>query len=245
MATPMEQQQQQLLAQRQKENAIATQNLLARAHSPDSASRIYADKIQHRTLHLRPSSPPSAVVNARAARRKAREAAKAKCKIRPKPLSSRERRQLGLHDISRHGHKYEIYEPLNALWRGYAREVLGNDIFTGGPTAAAKLASAELHGALVEVVRSRCPGRVGIQGIVVRDRKFVLEIITKQRGLKLVPKEGTTFRIQIPAAEASASEQQALEEPKHFAFDVLGDQLMLRSADRANRKFKHHFLTNL
>lgn len=240
MATPAEQQQ---LAQQQKENAIATQNLLARAHSPDSADRIYADKIQHRTLHLRPSSPPPAVVNARAARRKAREAAKAKSKIRPKPLSSRERRQLGLHDIPRDGHKYEIYEPLNALWLGYAREVLGNDIFTGGPTAAAKLASAELHGALAEVVRSRCPGRVGIQGIVVRDRKFVLEIITRSRGLKVVPKEGTTFRIQVPATEAPGPEQQV--EHKPFAFDVLGDQLMLRSADRANRKFKHHFLNNL
>jgi len=240
MATPAEQQQ---LAQQQKENAIATQNLLARAHSPDSANRIYTDKIQHRTLHLRPSSPPPAVVNARVARRRAREAAKAKSKIRPKPLSSRERRQLGLHDIPRDGHKYQIYEPLNALWLGYAREVLGNDIFTGGPTAAAKLASAELHGALAEVVRSRCPGRVGIQGIVVRDRKFVLEIITRSRGLKVVPKEGTTFRIQVPATEAPGPEQQV--EHKPFAFDVLGDQLMLRSADRANRKFKHHFLTSI
>ncbi|KAJ6443167.1 GYF domain-containingprotein [Purpureocillium lavendulum] len=223
MATPAEPR----LAQQQKENAVATQSLLARAHSPDSASRIYADKILHRTLHLRPSSPPPAVVNARAARRKARETAKAKSKIRPKPLSSRERRQLGLHDIPRDGHKYDIYEPLNALWRGYAREVLGNDIFTGGPTAAAKLASAELHGALAEVVRSRCPGRVGIQGIVVRDRKFVLEIITKKTGLKLVPKEGTTFRIHIPAVEGSGSAQDADSKP--FAFDVLGDQLMLRS----------------
>ncbi|EQK99748.1 hypothetical protein G6O67_004227 [Ophiocordyceps sinensis] len=222
----------------------ATQELLARAHSPDSAVRIFNGKIQHRSLHLKPTSPPPSVLNARNARRKARENAKAKAKskVRPKPLSSRERRRLGLDDISRDGHKYEIYEPLHGLWLGYAREILGNDVFTGGPAAAAKLASAEFHGALTEVVRSRCPSRVGIKGIVVRDRMFVMEIITKKRGLKIVPKEGTTFRIEVPADDTAGEQGQ---ERKPFAFEVLGDQLMLRSADRSNKKFKTHFLHGL
>lgn len=122
---------------------------------------------------------------------------------------------------------------------GYAQEILGNDLYSGGPGAAAKLASAEFHGAEVEVVRSRCPGRVGVKGIVVRDRKFVFEIITKKRGLKKIPKEGTMFRVEV-----LASEELALAEKK-FAFEILGDQLMLRSADRANRKFKSHFLKTL
>ncbi|ODA79685.1 hypothetical protein RJ55_05279 [Drechmeria coniospora] len=230
-------------AQQQQQNVAATRNLLARAHSPDSANRIYGDKIQHRTLHLKPSSPPPAVVNARTARRKARELVKEKAKARPKPLSSRERRQLGLHEIPKAGQKYDMYEPLGELWRGYAREILGNDIYGGGPAAGAKLASAELHGAPAEVVRSRCPGRVGIKGIIVRDRKFVLEIITKERGLKVVPKEGTTFRIEVPREDASAQSQSSDGHP--FTFDLLGDQLMLRPADRATRKFKTHFLKTL
>ncbi|KAH8168553.1 ribonuclease P protein subunit p29 [Sarocladium implicatum] len=226
----------------------ATRNLLARAHSPDSVERIFTDKIQYRTLQLRPSSPPPHISNAREARRRARQAAKDRKKLKPKPLSSRERRKLGLHDIPREGHKYEIYEPLNRLWQGYIREILGNEILTGGQGAAAKLSSAEFHGAAVEVVRSHCPVRVGISGIVVRDRKFVLEIITKKRGLKVVPKEGTTFRVVVPVSSEPASpedkdqpdqRQQALE------FDILGDQLMLRSVDRANRKFKSHFLESL
>ncbi|KJZ79468.1 hypothetical protein HIM_00937 [Hirsutella minnesotensis 3608] len=224
-----------------------TQKLLARAHSPDSASRIFNDKIQHRSLHLRPSSPPPSVVNARAARRKARETAKSRSKTRgkPKPLSCRQRRQLGLDDIPRDGHKYEVYVPLNRLWVGYAREILGNDVFTGGPAAAAKLASAELHGALAQVVRSKCPSRVGIKGIVIRDRKFVLEILTRNKGLKTVPKEGTTFRIEVPIQDALAEKPTSEMENNSFAFEILGDQLMLRSADRANRKFKNHFLNDL
>lgn len=221
----------------------ATQDLLARAHSPDSVSRIYSEKIQHRTLHLRPTSPPPAKVNARIARRKAREEKKTKNKVRPKPLSSRERRNLGLYDIPKEGQKYEIYEALHKLWLGYIREVLGNDVYTGGPGPAAKLASAEFHGAAIEVVRSRCPGRVGIQGIVVRDRKFVVEVITRKRGLKTVPKEGTVFRIKVPIECKDEGENPITTQT--FAFEVLGDQMMLRAADRANKKFKAHFLNNL
>ncbi|KAM5354224.1 hypothetical protein ACJ41O_000874 [Fusarium nematophilum] len=221
----------------------ATQDLLSRAHSPDSVNRIYAEKIQHRPLILRPTSPPPSTVNARTARRKARQERKAKQKQRPKPLSSRERRSLGLYDIPKDGQKYHIYEPLSRLWLGYARELLGDDVFMGGPGAAGKLASAEFHGAPVQVVRSHCPSRVGIQGVVVRDRKFVLEIITKKRGLKMVPKEGTVFRVEVPLEDKVGD--GVAEAGKKFAFEVLGDQMMLRAPDRANKKFKAHFLPNL
>ena len=220
----------------------ATQYLLARAHSPDSVKRIYSEKIQHRPLLLRPTSPPPSTLNARAARRKARQDKKAKQKVRPKPLSSRERRSLGLYDLPKDGQKFAIYKPVNELWLGYIREVLGNDVYSGNPSAAAKLAGAEFHGAEVEVVRSRCPSRVGIRGIVVRDRKFAMEVVTPKRGLKVVPKEGTIFRVEVSveqSVEIGASQGQK------FVFDVLGDQMMLRAPDRANKKFKAHFLENL
>jgi len=229
----------------------ATRNLLARAHSPGTVDRIFSDKIQYRTLQLRPSSPAPHISNAREARRKLRQQAKEKKKLKPKPLSSRERRKLGLYDIPCEGHKYEIYEPLNKLWQGYIREVLGNEFFTGGQGAAAKLSSAEFHGAAVEVARSHCPGRVGIKGIVVRDRKFVFEIITQKRGVKVVPKEGTMFRVTVPAGSEENSKATALKEGESkdvqqaLEFDILGDQMMLRSVDRANRKFKSHFLEDL
>lgn len=236
----------------------ATRDLLARAHSPDSVERIYSNKIQHRTLLLRSSSPPPATVNARAERRRIRQQARDRRKQKPAPLSSRERRRLGLHDIPKDGQKYELYEPLNKLWTGYIREILGSDVFVGGTNAAAKLVSAEFHGANVEVVRSRCPSRVGISGIVLRDRKFVMEIITKKKGVKVVPKEGTMFRfaVDVPsegkqedAEMTDAKEGNDKSEPKPlanpFVFDMLGDQMMVKSADRANKKFKSHFLENI
>lgn len=149
---------------------------------------------------------------------------------------------MGLYDLPREGQKYEVYEGLNRLWQGYIREILGSEMYTGGPGAAAKLSSAEFHGAGVEVVRSRCPGRVGIKGVVVRDRKFVFEIVTKKRGVKVVPKEGTIFRVTVPVGEEKVDKESGR---KTLEFDVLGDQMMLRSVDRANRKFKSHFLEGL
>ncbi|KAI1857501.1 hypothetical protein JX265_011236 [Neoarthrinium moseri] len=225
-----------------------THELLARAHSPDSVSRIYSDKIQHRPLFLRPNSPPPSA-NARAARRKARDDKKKRANaLKPKPLSARQRRSLGLYDMPRQGQRYEIFVPLNRLWLGYVREILGNELYTGGQGAAAKLTAADYHGAEIEVSRSRCPSRVGIRGIVIKDSRFTFEVITPKNKVKLVPKEGTTFRIMVPPTETQEapheSEAASTEErdAKAFTFEVLGDQFQYRPADRANKKFRVHYL---
>jgi ribonuclease P protein subunit POP4 len=232
---------------------FVTQTLLARAHSPDSASRIFAEKIQHRPLLLKASSPPPS--NARDARRRAREkqATQRAKALKPKPLSARQRRRLGLYEVPKAGQKYAIFEPLHQLWLGYIREVLGNGIYTGGQDVAAKLSSADFHGAEVDVVRSACVSRVGIKGIVIKDGKFVFEIITRKNQVKVVPKEGTIFRLEVPVGDRRGREPapdgQASGEPvpagSQIVFELHGDQFMQRSADRANKKFKSHFLKNL
>lgn len=84
----------------------------------------------------------------------------------------------------------------------------------------AKLASADYHGAEVEVVRSQCASRVGLRGIVVRDTKFTFVIVTEKDEVKsefefcldssvlvveanvllhtAIPKEHTVFRFTVP-----------------------------------------------
>ncbi|OIW32733.1 RNase P/MRP, p29 subunit [Coniochaeta ligniaria NRRL 30616] len=238
-----------------------TQALLARAHSPDSANRLFTDKIQHRTLHLRPSSPPP--TSGRDARRRARQKQleQRKKALKTKPLSARQRRKLGLYEVPKEGQKYAIYEPLHRLWLGYIREILGNEINTGGQGAAAKLASADFHGAEVEVVRSGCVSRVGIKGIVIKDSRFVFEIITKKNHIKTVPKEGTIFRVEVPAKDIEEKDaagqdvqkdaQQGLQGAQgdagtgKFVFELHGEQFRYRPADRATKKFKTHFLKNI
>ncbi|PKS05897.1 hypothetical protein jhhlp_007728 [Lomentospora prolificans] len=237
------------------------QNLLARAHSPDSVARIYTEKIQYRPLLLRPSSPPP--TTARDARRKARQAEKQKRKQKPKPLSAAERRRLGLYDVPRDKAKYALFEPLNKLWLGYIREVMGGDVYRGGPEAAQKLTSAEFLGAEVEVSRSACVSRVGVRGIVIKDSRFVFDIVTRRNQIKTIPKEGTVFRVTIPVevqapapapvevgADGSAEETAAAgsnegKKTEEFIFEIHGDQFLYRAADRANKKFKSHFSKTL
>ncbi|KAK3389835.1 putative rRNA and tRNA processing protein [Podospora didyma] len=240
---------------RKKEQSIAAA-LLARAHTPDEANRILTDKVQQRPLFLAPSSPPPS--DARQARHREREKKKQNRKkaVKPKPLSATQRRKLGLYDVPRAGQKYALFEPLHNLWLGYIREILGSEIYTGGEGAAAKLASADFHGAEVEVVRSGCVSRVGLKGIVIKDSKFAFEIVTKKNNLKLVPKEGTIFRLTVPVSKTGeghevgtgsegAKENPETDQPPSMVFEIHGDQFQFRSADRANKKFRSHFSKKL
>lgn len=80
------------------------------------------------------------------------------------------------------------------MWCGYIREILGLDVTANGsgsarghvtPVGAGPLlVSADYHGALIEVVRSRSVSMVGLKGIVVKDTKFTFEIITTRNELK-------------------------------------------------------------
>ncbi|KAI1360834.1 RNase P/MRP, p29 subunit [Xylaria arbuscula] len=214
-----------------------TLNLLRRAHSPDSVNRIYSDKIQHRPLFLRPTSPPPS--NARDARRKARHQREKRAKaLKPEPLSARERRRRQLYRLPKEGRTYAIFAPLHTLWVGYIREILGGELYNAGQGAAAKLSAADFHGAELEVSRSRCPSRVGVRGIVVKDTRFTFEVITPQNLVKILPKEGTMFRVHVPAPDAAP-------EQKPFCFEIHGDQFQHRASDRATKKLRQHFLKKL
>lgn len=165
------------------------QELLSRAFSPETAEKIFNEKVRQKPLLLRPTDTDA--VDARAARRKARakkQALRAKSTPNPKPLTAKEKRALSIYEIPPEARKYEIYKPLHRMWVGYIHEVLGGEAFLPvTATTAGKLCSADFHGAEIEVVRARCVGRVGLRGIVVKDTKFTFEIITKSNQLKGEP----------------------------------------------------------
>ncbi len=156
------------------------------------------------------------------------------------------------------------------MWIGYIQEVLwdGKGFRPVGTDGAAKLCSADFHGAELEVVRSRCVSRVGVKGIVVKDTKYTFEIITPKDQLRVVPKEHTIFRFKVPPPEDAVvktgvvesdgkiteTEEEDVEKtpsaPVRVAttdliFELHGNQFIYRAADRANRKFKPHYLPDL
>lgn len=219
------------------------ESLLNRAHSPDTASTIFRERVKQRPLLLRPSSPDP-TLNARSKRQYERlQKAKAKRKSnKPKPLSAKQKRALCIYEIPKEQRKYAIYEPLHRLWCGYAREILGlsegKRVYVDASSAGPILVSADYHGALVEVTRSRCVSRVGLKGFVVKDTKFTFEVVTGKDELKILPKEHTVFRFEVPF---EAPKEGGDEVPKPLVFEIHGSQFENRAPDRANKKFRQHF----
>lgn len=164
--------------------------LLNQAHPPETASAIFTEKVLHKPLHLRPTSPDPNSQDARAHRRlqRLRKEQKARKRQRPKPLSAKEKRITGIYEIPKESQKYEIYVPLYRMWLEYIWQILGmvkgknNWITPQG--AGAMIASADFHGAKLMVVRSKCVSLVGLKGIVVRDTKFTFQIIAEGNKLK-------------------------------------------------------------
>lgn len=241
------------MATQSKEHPVAT--LLSRAHSPSATADIYRSKIVKQPLLLRPSSP-DAKLDAREQRRRLRQKKEAAtCRLRkstkPTPLSAKQKRALQVYTLPKEQRKYAVFEPLHHMWCSYIQEVLG---LKGEQAARGRLltpagagpmlASADFHGALLTVVRSRCVGRVGITGIVVKDTKFTFEIITIKDEIKTVPKEHTVFRFEVPVpgaqgdGETGTAGEAARSRP--LVFEIYGSQFETRAPDRANKKFKMH-----
>ena len=164
--------------------------LLSKAHPPEIASTIFTEKVLHKPLHLRPTSPDPFSQDARAKRRsrRLRKRERSQRRQKPKSLSAKEKRTLGIHEISKDAQKHEIYVPLHRMWLGYIREILGlkedQRAYVTAQSVGSKLASADFHGAEIAVVRSRCVGMLGLKGIVVRDTKFTFQVVTQKNELK-------------------------------------------------------------
>ena len=166
----------------------SAQVLLLQAHPEDIASAIFTEKVLHKPLKLRPTSPPPNTQDARAQRQIQRRQQERACRrAKPKPLSAKQKRMQGVYDIPESARKYDLYVPLHKMWMEYMWEILGlkagRDCYVTAKGAGVELASADFHGAMLEVVKSKCLGRVGCKGIVLRDTKFTFEVITAQNRL--------------------------------------------------------------
>ncbi|KAJ5086485.1 hypothetical protein NUU61_007792 [Penicillium alfredii] len=224
--------------------------LLSRAHSPETAAQHFTERIKQKPLFLRPTSPSASDNRSRRRQHRLRKKEYFLRHQRPRPLSAREKRASGLYDLPREECKYAIFQGLHAMWIAYMQEILdlqdGKNVAVMPQAHGSKLVSADYHGALIEVVRSRCAGRVGTRGIVVRDTKFTFVVVTEKDEVKTIPKEQTIFRFTVPlpeptgsAADTATQEQQAEPDtPKPLVFELHGSQFENRPADRANKKFK-------
>lgn len=162
--------------------------ILARAHSPGTSEQLFTERVKQKPLHVRPTSPTPADNRSRRRLHRLRKKEYFLRKRKPKPLSAREKRVTGVHELPKEEVKYEIFQKLHAMWVEYMHEVLGlKKGFNPRVTPSSHgslLTSADFHGAELEVVRSTCVSRVGVKGIVVRDSKFAFVLVTKNDKMK-------------------------------------------------------------
>lgn len=189
---------------------------LAHPNDPDLTSKIFTEKILHKPLLLTTATTEPS--DNRAARRhlRLRKKSYALKHARPKPLSAKEKRELGLYQLRPEECRYEVYKGLNVLWRRYVLEVLGfldrdGKVVKGrigsavtGSSGAGLIASADFHGMEIEVVRGVDVGRVGMKGIVVRETRSTLTIVCDEKEDARKDRRKSKWRGK---ADASSGEQ--------------------------------------
>ena len=252
--------------------------LLARAHSPETAAQLFTERVKLKPLYLRPTSPTAEDNRSRRRLHRLRKKEYFLRKRKPKPLSAREKRISGIYKLPKEECKYEIFEGLHGMWVEYMQDILdldrsnangpGSGVTITAQLHGSKLASADFHGAEIEVVRSRCVSRVGVKGLVVRDSKFTFVVVTEKDELKsmfplfppdmiiplfsynlsklatkssiftAIPKEHTIFRFEIPQPTQEKKGDESQEQPKNLVFELHGNQFENRPVDRANKKHK-------
>ncbi|KAG0299932.1 RNase P/RNase MRP complex subunit [Linnemannia gamsii] len=175
------------------------------------ADKVFSQKVKNKVFSL--DNPSKPVADAKETQRRRKRANKAKV------LTAKEKRQLNVYDIPLASRKYELFEPLHQLWKGYVEELFGSS----NPLAfTQKLLKADFHGALITVARSKCPTFIGVSGIVAQETENVFKIITPNNALRVVPKVNSVFTIQI----------------RNSLFTLHGNQFRYRASQRSSKKFK-------
>ncbi|KAF0043684.1 hypothetical protein F2P81_005021 [Scophthalmus maximus] len=177
--------------------------------------------IQHRTRHdLKSMLSHKAVVLGYS--RPKKERAKRSSK-KAKGLNARQKRAMKIFQIQPQHQRYELFLPLHELWRQYIIDLCAGLKPTSNPQLVQqKLLKADFHGAILTVVRSKCPSYVGTTGILVQEFKHIFKIITKEDRLKVIPKRNSVFAVEIDG----------------FVSHIYGSKFEQRASERSAKKFK-------
>lgn len=142
---------------------------------------------------------------------------------RAKGLNARQKREMKLFDIKPEQQRYELFLPLHQLWRSYIIDLCGGLTPASSPQSVQlKLLRADFHGAIISVVRSKCPSYVGTTGILVQELRHVFKIITKEDKLKVIPKRNSVFEVEING----------------FVSHIYGNKFEQRASERSSKKYK-------
>jgi len=139
--------------------------------------------------------------------------------------SAKAQRQRQLFKLDKSSQTFASYAPLHDLWKRYFLELLPERVDYRNVNLQNSLAKADYHGAVVRVLKSRCPSYVGAQGMLLQETRNVLKLVTTDNKLKLIPKAHSMFGILLPPDWSSM-------------LTLHGNQITMRSSERSAKKFK-------
>merc|ERR1712194_489054 len=87
--------------------------------------------------------------------------------------------------------RYDDFAPLRELWEAYISDLVKNS----GEDLGKVLASADLHGSVLEVVSAKNPGCVRLRGTVIEETQKTLRVITLDNHTKVLPKATCVFEV--------------------------------------------------
>ncbi|XP_059646926.1 ribonuclease MRP protein subunit POP4 isoform X2 [Cornus florida] len=105
-----------------------------------------------------------------------------------KHMSMKQHKKCGSFDMPREIHNFDIFKPMNEMWKGYMTQLLKN---VGKNQLAQCLLTADLH-----VAQCKISAFTGISGIMIRETAETFGIITKDNKFRVVPKKLSVFIFQ-------------------------------------------------
>lgn len=176
------------------------------------------DAIRHKVLYIE-GRPPKASASQNDPTKPNRQDHKQKQQPNSVRHNPKRRRPNGNKIVlSAAEQKYDIYKPLLNLWIQYATKLRRDDI----ASFPSRVTRMDLHGAPVDVIRSKDPGLVGISGILIAETANTIVIITQKNKAVTVPKNVTVIRIRFDGVEV----------------EILLPALAFRASERSARKIK-------
>lgn len=162
------------------------------------------------------------------AKKKSKDQKVKKTRRKSRILTRKEKKALGFYAIPRDSVKYSDMIPLNQIWSDYISEML--ELGKGAPDSSSKsweqftqtMYRADFHGALLQVVRSKCPSYVGKKGICIMDTKNTFKIVSMNNQVTTIPKKDSIFEMYV----------------KDIKICVFGKHLCVRPAERSTKKVK-------
>ncbi|XP_026489109.1 ribonuclease P protein subunit p29 [Vanessa tameamea] len=152
-----------------------------------------------------------------------------------KILTRNEKKALGFYSIPRNSIQYNDMLALNKVWSEYIsqllelKEQIPDSKSSNWVQFTQSFYRADFHGAMMEVVRSKCPSYVGKKGICVMDTKNTFKIVSEDNIVTTIPKKCSVFNLFI----------------KDIIICIFGKLLCARPAERSNKKVKSYLHPDL